>query len=247
MIAALLVDDESHCIKRLEKLLTEQKLLSLEIVKSSDSVDTAYEDILTHKPQLVFLDVHLNNKTCFDLLAKFKHIDFEIIFTTASDQFAIQAFKYSAIDYLLKPIEREDLLQALGKVTERLQSKTSSLRINNLMQNTGSATKKICITDQKSMEFISVSDIVRCEADVNYTNIYLSNKEKKTASKPLKEFENMLCDFGFFRVHQSHLINLHFIKKYDKGKGGVVHLSDGSEIEVSTRKKEEFMKAMSLL
>lgn len=247
MVTALLIDDEQHCISRLEKLLEEQQIMPIQILKSCTNIESAYEALLSLHPQLVFLDVQLKDKTCFELLSKLKQIDFDIIFTTASEQYAVQAFKFSAVDYLLKPIAREDLMAALSRLNDKLQTKFSSIQIAHLLQNFSNPNKRICIADHKTMEFVPVQDIIRCEADVNYTHIFLENHIKKTASKPLKEFEVLLTDYGFFRVHQSHLINLQYIKKYDKGKGGIVYLTDGSEIEVSTRKKEEFLKIMASL
>lgn len=249
MIQALIIDDEEHCIDRLITLLKPHKKL-VEIMGSASTVKDAIEAIALLRPSLIFLDVQLKDQTGFDLLKALPEINFDIIFTTAYEEFAIQAIKFSAIDYLLKPIDPDELNVALLRVSNEKSKKISFEKIDLLLQNTQrnrGTFKKIIIPTVMGFEFIDISNIVRCQSDINYTTIYLKDKQKLVVAKTLKEFEELLADYSFFRVHNSHLINLSFIKHYTKGKGGSVKLTDGTEIEVSTRRKEDFFKKLSTL
>jgi two-component system LytT family response regulator len=166
------------------------------------------------------------------------------VFTTAFEKYAVQAFKFSAIDYLLKPVDPDDLQHAIGKLQEKLSKQEMSAKLEILFHNLKTmegASKRISVPTLHGLEFLQVRDIVRCESDVNYTNIFLKDRQKITVAKTLKEFEELLTDYNFFRVHNSHLINLTHIKKYNKGTGGYVTMADNSEVEVSTRRKEEFL------
>lgn len=246
MIKTIIVDDEQHCIEALLKLLKPFKK-TITIVGTYTSVNKALEGAILNHPDLVFLDVQIHDNTGFDFLKQFKSKKFEVIFTTAHEKYAVQAFKFSAIDYLLKPIDEDDFLLAISKVKEKLEAKDFSKKVNVLLDNISKNDehKKIAIPTNDGLEFLEVSNIIRCEADVNYTNIFTLDRKKITVSKTLKSFEILLSNCNFFRVHNSHLINLDFIKKYTKGKGGYVTLIDNSIIEVSTRKKEEFLKAIT--
>lgn len=211
------------------------------------NVDEGREAILKHKPDLVFLDVQIHDKTGFDLLLSLPGIDFEVIFTTAHDKYAVNAFKFSALDFLLKPVDADDLALALRKLSSRQSQKEINEKFDVLFHNLRSVKQKdqrICVPMINGLVFFNVSDIIRCKSDVNYTHIYLKDGQKMMVSKTLKEFDDMLAEFNFFRVHNSHLINLNYIRQYNKGKGGYVTMTDGSEIEVSTRRKEDFMRAL---
>ncbi|WP_372754394.1 LytR/AlgR family response regulator transcription factor [Mariniflexile sp.] len=244
MIKAIIIDDEQHCINAI-KLLA-KSVNNLEIINAYTSVDEAVEAIEWHQPDLVFLDVQIHDKTGFDFLKMMKSITFEVIFTTAHEEFAVQAFKFSAIDYLLKPIEEEDFMLAIAKSQEKLAIKDFSKKVNTLLNNISKqdGSKKITIPTADGLEFLEVSNIIRCEADINYTTIFTTDRKKILVSKTLKSFESLLSNCNFFRIHNSHLINLDFVKKYTKGKGGYVTLSDNTVIEVSSRKKEAFLKAI---
>lgn len=250
MIRALIIDDEQHCIDRLLNLLTPSHEELIEVAGTATSVKEGIAAIALLQPGLIFLDVQMHDKTGFDLLRTLPQIDFSIIFTTAYEKFAIQAIKFSAIDYLLKPIDEEDLNLALLKLADDTSKKITAEKINVLLQNTqnnNSHLKKIIIPTVSGFEFLEIADIVRCQSDINYTTIYLENKQKLVVAKTLKEFEEMLSGHSFFRIHNSHLINLTFIKRYNKGKGGSVTLTDGAEIEVSSRRKDDFIKKLSHL
>lgn len=247
MIKAIIVDDEQHCIDRLKGLLESDYLNSVQLLGTFDSVPKGYKAIKELAPDLVFLDVQIHEKTGFDLLRELGNIDFEVIFTTAYDKFAVQAFKFSALDYLLKPIDKDDLKLAIDKFITKAKRDGTVNRLDNLLLNLKSQNgqpKRIIVPTTSGFEVFDVAEIIRCESDVNYTTIYLKNKQKLVVAKTLKEFEEMLGEHGFFRVHNSHLINLSLVKSYNKGKGGSVVLSDGTTIEVSTRRKDDFLKEM---
>lgn len=247
MTRAIIIDDEQHCINRLSKMLKESNH-DLLLMDSFQSVEDGVTGIKKLHPDLVFLDVQINDKTGFDLLQQIPTIHFEVIFTTAYERYAVQAFKFSALDYLLKPIDEDDLAKALNKLKEKVAVKEHAARFDTLfhnLKNIQGAGKRICIPVTSGLEFIEVSDIIRCQSDVNYTTLFLKDKQKLVVAKTLKEFEEMLSDFNFYRVHNSHLINLTFIKSYNKGKGGFVTMKDNTDIEVSTRRKDEFLKRLS--
>jgi|UniRef100_UPI004049D580 two-component system LytT family response regulator len=246
MIKAIIVDDEQHCIDWLKDLLKEQP--NFELLGCYKSVDEAIKPIQILKPDVLFLDVQIHNKTGFDLLKEIGNVDFEVIFTTAHETYAVQAFKFSAVDYLLKPIEYDDLQQALTNVADKLKTKDFSDKMAVLLSNIqkNDTQKRITIPTQDGFVFQEVSDIIRCQSEGNYTHIFIKgSKRPLLVSKTLKTFESMLFQSGFFRVHNSHLINLAYISKYTKGKGGYITMIDQSIIEVSTRRKEEFLNMIS--
>jgi len=245
MIKAIIVDDEQHCIDRLTSLLKTHHAVTIELVASAVSVKDGIKAIAAYQPDLIFLDVQIHDRTGFDLLRECGKINFKIIFTTAYDRFAIQAIKFSAIGYLLKPIDEDDLAEALCKLKETSVENISLMAgviENNLNQPI--KKKRLTIPTGNELLFLNIDEIVRCHSDVNYTTIYKNDKQKIVVAKTLKEFEELLVDQDFFRVHNSDLINLAFIKSYNKGKGGSVVLQDGTELEVSTRRKDDFLKKM---
>lgn len=250
MTRAIIIDDEQHCIDRLSKLLKENAASELHLMDSFQTVESGIGAIHKLQPDLVFLDVQINDKTGFDLLQQLPSVNFEVIFTTAFEKYALQAFKFSALDYLLKPIDPDDLTAALGKLKEKLSAKENAARFDTLfhnLKNIQGTNKRICVPVISGLVFIQVSDIVRCQSDVNYTTIFMKDKQKLVVAKTLKEFDEMLGDFNFYRVHNSHLINLAFIKSYNKGKGGFVTMTDNTDIEVSTRRKDDFLRKLSAM
>ncbi len=247
MIRTIIVDDEQHCITRLEKLIAENCSEAIHLMDSFSSADEGIKGINKLRPDLVFLDIEINDKTGFDLLKQIENIFFKVIFTTAHDKYAVQAFKFSAVEYLLKPIDADDLKQAVDKLTVKTAPNESSQKMEVLLHNMQNTSKRICVPVINGLVFLQVNEIVHCKSDVNYTTIFLKDKQNLMVAKTLKEFEELLSDYNFFRIHNSHLVNLAFIKSYNKGKGGYVTLIDGSELEVSTRRKEEFMKRLAEL
>lgn len=193
------------------------------------------------QPDLVLLDINLTDGTGFDLLKKFNGFQFKLIFITAHEEYAIQAFKFSAVDYILKPVVASDLLNAVEKAGKAIQQEETELKISALLANLDKI-KKIVLKTAESIHIIHVKNIIRCEADVNYTNFYLDNGERLIVSRTLKEFAEMLEPAGFFRTHQSHLVNLDHISRFDKTEGGHLVLADDSIVPVSSRKREELFK-----
>lgn len=247
MIRAIIVDDEIHCMERLQRLLEEHYAGTVAVEGQYHAVNDAYNAILSAKPDLVFLDIQLKEESGFDLLKRFREIPFKVIFTTAHAQYAIQAFKFSAVDYLLKPIVTGDLIPAVDKIIDGHSKNDMLKRLEALffnLQYQQAALRKISIPTQEGLEFVEVSEIVRCQADVNYTVIHLQSGRTIVVSRTLKEFETLLEDSNFFRLHHSHLVNLHYVKKYHKGKGGYVTLHDNTELDVSVRRKEALLKRM---
>jgi two-component system LytT family response regulator len=248
MIKAIIVDDELGARESLSKMI-EKNCKQLEIVAKADSAQAAFEAITTKQPHLVFLDIEMPNGNAFDLLEKFKEINFNIIFTTAYDHYAIKAIKFSAVDYILKPIDPEELVEAVKRFEKKQQGEPSVLdkQFKTLLSNVRpeNKLKKVGIPDGDGLIFINLSDIIRCESDGNYTFFILTSGKKIIASRTLGEYEQMFTEDNFFRVHRSHLINLQHVKKYIKGEGGYVIMSDDSQVEVSRRNKNEFLEKLS--
>lgn len=248
MMRAVIIDDEQSCIERLSVLLAGNHADTVELIASCRTVKEGLDVLTKLNPDVVFLDVQIQEQTGFDLLQQVPEIRFEVVFVTAFEKYAVQAFKVSAIDYLLKPVDPEDLRQAIGKLHQKLSRQEMSRKLDVLFHNLKTiegASKKISVPTINGLEFLQVSDIIRCEADANYTHIVLKNKQKITVAKTLKEFEELLTEYNFFRIHNSHLINLAHVVRYEKGKGGFVSMDDNSQIEVSTRRKEEFLQRFS--
>lgn len=248
MINSIIIDDEPKARETIgEMLLIYCK--NINIIGQADSVESGIKAINTLNPDLVFLDIKLPDGSGFDILKHFYPPLFKVIFITAYDDYAIQAFKFSAVDYVLKPIDPDDLIAAVGKVEEaQIQKEDISMKLNALFSNYSSnrnEEKKIVLKTQKSIHVISVKDIVRCEADQSYTTFILTNGNKIMVSKTIKEFDEMLSLYGFYRIHQSHLINLSLVDYYEKGDGGLVIMKDKSSIPVSQRKKDDFLNILN--
>jgi two-component system LytT family response regulator len=243
MITALIVDDDIKNIKVL-KALVEEFCPQVIIVGEANNARDAIQLIHQKKPMLVFLDIEMPYGNGFEVLDELKPFDFEVVFITAYDNYAIKAFKYSALDYLLKPVNIEELQAAVRKVEKQMQSKDTNLKMEAFLNNVKSnkaELQKIAVPGMEGLTFIEIKNIIRCESDGNYTHIYLLQKQKLTSSRNIKEFEELLPDSIFFRIHNSHLVNLNHIKKYFKGRGGYVVMEDDTVIEVASRRKESFL------
>jgi two-component system LytT family response regulator len=245
MITAILIDDEAK-----GRLALRQKLKSycpnVNIVAEAEDGIKALAAIEMYDPQLIFLDIEMPRMNGFEMLNNIKEKKFQIIFTTAYDQYAIKAIKYAAFDYLLKPVDIEELKTAVSRA-DSSQTQQTNKQIELLQQNMQHPKKqlnKLAIPTLDGLLFFDINDIIHLEANSNYTFIYFAGKPKITASKTLKEFEEILPENIFFRTHHSHLINLNYIKKYIKGDGGQIELQNGTYVDVSRRKKEEFLKAI---
>lgn len=241
---AIIVDDELKSRESL-KILLEEFCENVDVSALCKDVDEGVAAIQKHKPDIVFLDIQMQRETGFDLLEKITPITFEVIFTTAYSDYAIKAFKFSAIDYLLKPIDIEELKKALEKVEQKLNGNIA-LRLEQLVQNLRptSPNFKLALPTSDGLIFIKVDDILYCEASSNYTQIFSSDGKKYIVSRTLKEYEDLLTEHNFFRIHNSHLINLNSIKKYVRGEGGYVIMNNDVSLDVSKRKKEAFLARM---
>ncbi|PIF46204.1 two-component system LytT family response regulator [Chryseobacterium sp. 52] len=238
-IQACIIDDEQDGRDYIA-LLLENEFPEIQITFQASSVEEAYIFLSKNSTDILFLDVQLTDGTAFDLLSKFKEIDSQIIFITAFENFAIQAIKSSAADYLLKPIRKMDFIIAVNKVLENIK-KTKSISGHSLNDN------KISLPTLQGFKLTNISDIIRCEADSSYTTFYLTDKTKIIVSKTLHEFEEQLVKYNFFRIHHKHLINLVHLKEYIKGKGGQVVMADQSVLDVSVRKRNDFLSRIELL
>lgn len=246
-IKTILVDDEPRGISSLQKLL-QFNCPEVEIIATCNSANEAKEKINLLKPQLVFLDIAMPEKNGFDLLNELGEINFEIIFVTAYNDFILQAFRFSAVDYLLKPVDDNLLTEAVKRASKKIEGTAGGHHIETLLHNLrskeGGQKMKICIPSQKGFQVVSLSEIIYCEACSNYTNFHFAERPVICASKPIHEFETLLEDSGFVRVHKSFVVNLEHIKEYIRGEGGTVIMSNGHDVEVSRRKKEFFMERM---
>ena len=243
MINAVIVEDESNNAERLKRIL-ERHCAHVSVVAISGTVEDALLAIGSLRPQLVFLDIELPDGTGFDILKENDPPSFHTIFTTAYDHYAIKAIRYGAADYLQKPIDKDELVAAVNRVIKRSSSSAGEQHrfireaVNNIDQN------RVALPTQTGYTIVFIDDIVRCEADANYTRFFLAGGNKIMVSRTLGEYDDLFSDNGFCRVHHSHLINLKHAVKYNKGDGGSVTMSDKSEVEVSKRKKEQFLKML---
>jgi two-component system, LytTR family, response regulator len=242
MIRSIIVDDELKSRESL-KILLEDFCEDVEVKALCQNVEEAVAAIERYDPQIVFLDIQMQRETGFDLLAQLKKTDFEIIFTTAYSEYAIKAFKFSAIDYLLKPIDIGELKRAVEKVEKKLSGNIAT-RLERLIENLkppSPQSYKVALPTADGLVFVKIEDIIYCEASSNYTNIYTLDGKKHIVSRTLKEYEDLLEDHNFFRVHNSHLINLSCIKKYVRGEGGYVIMVNDVSLDVAKRKKDAFL------
>ena len=247
MIRTVLVDDEIDSIRVLQKLL-ETFCPEVSVVGHADGVETAAQLIRATSPDLVLLDIEMSQGNAFDLLNQLQPLAFHVIFVTAFGNYAIRAFKYSAIDYLLKPVDIDDLRNAIRRVAEFPHDNNNLIQqMKVLMENVGTLQlpqQKMAIPTITGLIFIAVQDIIRFEAKGNYSSICLSNGESIMATRTIKDYEEILPETIFCRIHNSHIINLSRIKKYQKGRGGSVEMEDGSVIEVASRRRDEFLRRL---
>ncbi len=240
---AIVVDDESGARSYLVNLL-ENYIKDIEIVGEADGVENGKKLIAEKKPDLLFLDVQMQDGTGFDLLAGIDRSNLQVIFVSAHDYFAITAIKFSAVDYLVKPVEPIELQKAVEKIRQQKSLTEVQKKLDLLLSNVNKI-EKIALPSLNGIEFVKLDDIVRCEAESNYTVFYLINGEKIVVSKTLKDYEDILSRNNFFRIHKSVIINIKYLKKYIKGDGGTVIMEDGSELVVSRRRKDDFLNALS--
>lgn len=247
MKKVLIIDDEKR-IRDFVKRMIDSFGLNVEVFTDGENVETGLNAIKTLKPDIVFLDIQMPDGTGFDLLNQVGEKSFELIFITAFQEYAIMAIKFSALDYILKPIDAEELKTALQNALDTIEFKKEETQYEALTHNLNNHQKrKLVLKTQESVHVVDLSEIIRCEADKNYTFFYLNNGKKILVSRTLKDFELLLANHGFFRVQQSHLINLEYIDRYDKTEGGSVIMKDGAAVPLSTAKKEQFFQLLENL
>ncbi len=246
-ITTLLIDDEIRGLSSLQKLL-QLHCPEVEVIGTATNAIEGIKKITELTPQLIFLDIAMPEKNGLDLLKDLPSIQFEIIFVTAHNTYMLQAFHFSAIDYLLKPVEDDLLTGAVKRAARRIEEKTNPQSLDTLLYNVQRLNMpqkmKLCIPSLKGFQVIQIQDIIYCEASSNYTNFYFVNRTSICASKPIHDYERLLADCNFIRIHKSFMVNLEHIKEYIRGEGGSVILSNGHEIEVSRRKKDLLMTRM---
>ena len=249
MIRSIIIDDEADGRDALHAAI-KKYCPDVEVIGLYPSPEEGIDAIRKLKPSLVFLDVQMPHLSGFDVLQQLSPIDFDVIFVSAYDRYAIKAIKFSALDYLLKPVDIEELVHAIAKVKDRLPARNNDFQYQSVLNNVqvkSGRIEKIAVPTSTGIDFFNVDDIICCRADGSYTTVFLPNNKNCLVSKNLKDFENLLSDSGFCRVHHSSLINMKHVQKYIKGEGGYVILSDGHHVDISRRKKDEFLTLLAKL
>ncbi len=247
MRKALIIDDENRTRELIAKMI-DSFGFDLETFPIGENVQSGIAAIESLRPDIVFLDIQMPDGTGFDLLKSVQNINFEVVFITAHEEFAIKAIKFSALDYLLKPIDPTELREATEKAMKAIEDKRDEQQFEALQNNIQPTQKKrLVLKTQESVHVVELEEIIRCEADRNYTSFFLNGGKKILVSKTLKDYEILLSSFHFLRVQQSHLINLNFVDRYDKGNGGSVVMKDGSQVPLSPAKRDIFFKILETL
>ena len=247
-LKTLIVDDETDAVHFISSIIREY-CPKLEVIGTANTAKDGIQMILEYQPDLVFLDVEMPHGSGFDLLARFPKKMFDVIFITAFNQYALKAIKFSAVDYILKPINMSEFIEAVDKVIEkRSYAYSRNINYGELLENLKSTLPtKLAIPTSEGMEYLSTREIIRIEADRSYCWFYLLDSKKHLVSRNLKEYQDLLGDRNFFRPHKSHLINLEFVKKYIRQEGGHIEMADGSQIPISRIKRDLFLLQMSRL
>lgn len=252
MITALLIDDDSNLRNGMKSLLA-RYAPEIRIIGEADSVETGVPMLLQNPPQVLFLDIHLGDGSGFDLLEEVNKkgkLNSQIVFITAHEQYAVKAFRFSALDFLLKPVDPEELQKVIGKLKEVIDKNDNVAHIDLLLENIRKKVdnfKRIALSNSDGIHLFEVSDIIRCESEDNYTKFYIKNSKPILISKTLKEYEELLTEHGFERIHQSHLINLAYLKSYIKKDGGYVVMADNSNLPISQRKKDRLQELLKMM
>jgi two-component system LytT family response regulator len=246
-IQTIIVDDEVNNIENLQ-IIIKQYCPEVEVVATAQNVDTGLAFIAHYKPDLVFLDIQMPHKSGFDLLAEVPEINFETIFITAYDKYGIRAIKFSALDYLLKPIDIDEFKAAIAKAKDKIRAKKQNLNIENLLQYLKAGNRevpKIALPTLKEIMYVKVTDIIRCEAASSYTTFYLSSNEQVLVCKTLKEFAELLKPHNFIRTHQSHLVNINAVKSFLSEDGGTLLLNNLEKVPISRQNREAVKNSLS--
>lgn len=244
MIRCVLIDDEKNALEMMEWLL-KTYCPEVEIAAMCNSSELGIDAIHKHKPDIVFLDIEMPNMNGFDMLEKFDKLFFDVVFCTAYDQFAIKAFKYSALNYLLKPVDPGELKDTIRRIEEKKSTPSKEqfdLLLQTMKQSSKSTPQRIALTTGDGLLFVPTSEIIYCEAESNYTNVVLANGKKILVSKVLKDVDEVLSGPDFYRVHSSFLININHIKKLVRGDGGYIIMDNDATVSISRTKRQEFME-----
>lgn len=242
-IRTILVDDESSSLIIL-KTLIQKHTPEVEVIETAQNVEQAVNKINELKPDLVFLDINLPDGDGFSVIEKAHYKGFKVIFSTAYDQYAIRAFEFAALHYLLKPIKPADLKDAISRYNQ-LADEDFENKIEIFNKALKQTADRLVLPTSTGVHILKISDILRCESSNNYTTFFTVDKHKIIVSKPINLYESILCDTNFFRIHNKHIVNLNYIVKYVKGRGGYVELSDGSKVDVSEGRKKDFIEKLN--
>jgi len=245
MITAIIIDDEAKGRMALRQKLKDY-CPDVQVEGEAEDGQEGLRLIEELQPDIVFLDIEMPRMNGFDMLLQLQRKDFHLIFTTAYDHYAIKAIRFAAFDYLLKPVDIEELKAAVEKIIQNGQQANNGRRLETLAHNLQTALNKIAISTLEGLLFFDINDIIHIEAQSNYTVFSFTNRPRLTVSRTLKEFEDLLPSEQFFRTHHSHIINLQYIKRYIKGDGGQIELNNGELVDVSRKKKEEFLKLLGM-
>ena len=249
MVNALIVDDEADALDVL-RLSIEKHCPEILIKKVCDTPEEGIQAIKDLKPDLVFLDIQMPGMSGFDVLQQVSPVTFEVIFVSAYDHYAMKAMKFSALDYLMKPVNIDDLTHAFQKFKARVKNKSNTHQYQSILKNIqfrSEKVKKLAVPSLEGIDLFDTDDIIYCKAEGSYTNLFLKGKQSKLTSRNLKDFENILSESGFFRAHNSFLINMKHVMRYVKGEGGYVILTEDHHVDISRRKKEEFLTLLDRL
>jgi len=248
MLPTIIIDDEAHVRETLSQLVA-KFCPQVQVIGEAFSVESGFKAIRELHPQLVLLDIHMGDGSAFDLLKKFETFDFKIIFITAYEKYAVQAFRFAAIDFLLKPVNPEELADAVKRAESIVQHQLNT-QLQTLEENMKSdirQKKKIVLKTMENIYLVSLQDITHLESDRSYTTVHTLKHDRIVISKPLKDFDDLLCDDGFYRVHKSFLINMMHIERFEKHEGGTIVLNGDHKIPVASRKREEILELFDKL
>lgn len=248
MLNIIIIEDEKHIADTIIEILNQY--CEVNIIGIADTVESATLLLKNSMPDLVLLDVNLPDGTSFDILNKLENYNFGIIFITAFEEYALKAIKFSALDYLLKPVDPLELINAVKEAEKNIEKGSNDIKLKALLSNIKNFSdnlKKIVLKTSESIYLIDVQDIIRCNSDGSYTNFHLSDGRKILVSKVLKEYDEILDGCGFIRVHKSHLININYLDRFEKNDGGYIVMKDKSQVPVSVRKKEKLMHILKSL
>jgi two-component system LytT family response regulator len=249
MLKVLIADDEENVREALAQIITSYGS-AIEIVAASDGVESTVKAIHQHKPDVILLDIQMKDGTGFDVLKHFPFPQFKIIFITAYQEYAVQAFRFSALDYLLKPVDPDLLIETLKKTADIIDREKISLKIDSFLYNMNSLSKgakKVILKTSENIHVVNMQDIMYCEAERSYTNFYMNDATRILVSSTLGHYEEIFEGYGFLRIHQSYLLNINYIKRYRKGDGGNVILTNSTSLPVATRKKDQLLQLLAKL